>query len=122
MESYLLLPLVQQWTVEMPPALTIAAIVLLGVLFGGLGIALAAPLAAAGMVVVNMLTSRISSGRRTETRRCDASREMPRMPDSRRGWLKPAIWIVGPALLNWMAEQAMAITAAIRGCGRSVAS
>jgi predicted PurR-regulated permease PerM len=54
-ESYLLLPLVQQWTVDMPPALTIAAIVLLGVLFGGLGIALAAPLAAAGMVAVNML-------------------------------------------------------------------
>ena len=54
-ESYLLLPLVQQWSVDMPPALTIAAIVLLGVLFGGLGIALAAPLAAAGMVAVNML-------------------------------------------------------------------
>lgn len=54
-ESYLLLPLVQSWTVHMPPALTIAAIILLGVLFGGLGIALAAPLAAAGMVAVKML-------------------------------------------------------------------
>lgn len=54
-ESYLLLPLVQQWAVDIPPALTILAIVLLGVLFGGLGIILAVPLAAAGMVAVNML-------------------------------------------------------------------
>lgn len=54
-ESYLLLPLVQSWTVDMPPALTIAAILLLGVLFGGLGITLAAPLAAAGMVAVKRL-------------------------------------------------------------------
>ena len=36
-----------------PPV--IVAIVLLGVLFGGLGIILAVPLAAAGMVAVNML-------------------------------------------------------------------
>ena len=47
--------LVRQRTHDIPPALTILAIVLLGVLFGGLGIILAVPLAAAGMVAVNML-------------------------------------------------------------------
>ena len=51
----MLTPNVQRRSVSLPPALTIAAQVLLGVLVGALGVALATPLAAAGMVVVNRL-------------------------------------------------------------------
>lgn len=54
-ESYLLTPLVQRRTVSLPPALTIAAQVLLGVLLGGLGVVLATPLTAVALVLVKML-------------------------------------------------------------------
>jgi len=54
-EGYVLTPLVQRHAVALPPALTISAQVLLGVLLGALGIALATPLAAAGLVAVQML-------------------------------------------------------------------
>jgi predicted PurR-regulated permease PerM len=54
-ESYLLTPLVQQRTVSLPPALTITAQVLLGILAGGLGIIVATPLTAALLVFVKML-------------------------------------------------------------------
>jgi predicted PurR-regulated permease PerM len=54
-ESYLLTPLVQRKTIELPPALTLAAQVLLGVTFGGLGVALAAPLTAVAVVGTRML-------------------------------------------------------------------
>jgi predicted PurR-regulated permease PerM len=54
-EGYVLSPLVQRHSVALPPALTIAAQVLLGVLLGVLGIALATPLAAMAMVAVNSL-------------------------------------------------------------------
>jgi predicted PurR-regulated permease PerM len=52
-EGYVLSPLVQRHSVSLPPALTIAAQVLLGVLLGVAGIALATPLAALAMVAVN---------------------------------------------------------------------
>lgn len=54
-ESYLITPVIQQKSVEMPPALLILAQVLMGVLLGILGIALAAPLLAAVMVAVSEL-------------------------------------------------------------------
>jgi predicted PurR-regulated permease PerM len=54
-EGYVLTPLVQQKTADLPPALTISAQVVLSVLAGGVGLALVAPLAAAGMVAVRML-------------------------------------------------------------------
>lgn len=54
-ESYLLNPLVYKRTIELPPALTITAQVVLGVLFGGAGVALATPLTAAALVVVRMV-------------------------------------------------------------------
>ncbi len=50
-ESYLVTPLLQQRTVSLPPALTLSAQLLLGVLFGVLGLALATPLAAAGLAL-----------------------------------------------------------------------
>ena len=54
-ESYLLTPIVQRRTVQLPPALTIFSQVLLGVLLGGLGLALATPITAAALVIVRMV-------------------------------------------------------------------
>jgi len=53
-EGYLLTPLIQQETVALPPALTIASLVLFGALFGPLGLMLGTPLAAVGLVLVRM--------------------------------------------------------------------
>ena len=55
LESYVLAPLVQQRAVHLPPALILFAQVLMGVVVGGLGVAVATPLAAAVMVAVSML-------------------------------------------------------------------
>lgn len=51
-ESYALTPLVQQHTVSLPPVLTIVSLALFGVLFGTLGLALAAALVAVRMLYV----------------------------------------------------------------------
>ena len=50
-EGYVVGPLIQRQAVEIPPAWTLVAIVLLGSLFGVLGIALAMPLVAIGKAV-----------------------------------------------------------------------
>jgi predicted PurR-regulated permease PerM len=55
LESYVLTPLVQRQAVALAPALTISAQIVLTVLFGGLGLVLATPLTAAGLVLVKML-------------------------------------------------------------------
>jgi predicted PurR-regulated permease PerM len=49
-ESYVITPLIQRETVSLPPGLTLASQVLMGILFGVLGVALATPLTAAGLV------------------------------------------------------------------------
>lgn len=54
-EGYVLTPMVQRESVDLPPALTIGAQVMFGVLFGALGVIFATPLAAAGLVAVRML-------------------------------------------------------------------
>ncbi len=54
-ESYFIPPLVQQRALSMPPALVISALILLGVLLGFLGLMLATPLAAAALILVQML-------------------------------------------------------------------
>lgn len=54
-EGYLLTPLIAKKAVSLPPAITIAAQVLLGTLFGLTGVALATPLAALLAVLVSML-------------------------------------------------------------------
>ncbi|WP_181705248.1 AI-2E family transporter [Chthonobacter rhizosphaerae] len=53
-ESYLVTPTLQKESVDLPPALTIAAQLLFGVLFGTLGLALATPLAAAVLRVTRI--------------------------------------------------------------------
>lgn len=54
-ENYLISPLVEQRTVSIPPALVIFSTLLLGVLFGGLGVALASPLTAVCLIAVRVL-------------------------------------------------------------------
>jgi predicted PurR-regulated permease PerM len=54
-DGYLLTPLVDRRSVELPPVLTITAQVLLGVAFGFVGILLASPLTAVAMILVKML-------------------------------------------------------------------
>lgn len=54
-ESYVLVPMVQRRTVLLPPALSILAAVLLGMLAGLLGLIVAAPIALVGMLLVKML-------------------------------------------------------------------
>jgi predicted PurR-regulated permease PerM len=54
LEGNIALPLLQRWTVEMPPALMLLAMVAFGLLFGVWGVLLATPLAVAVMTVVRM--------------------------------------------------------------------
>jgi predicted PurR-regulated permease PerM len=52
LEGYVIGPLIQRQAVDTPPAWTLVAIVLLGALFGVLGVALAMPLVAIGRVAI----------------------------------------------------------------------
>jgi predicted PurR-regulated permease PerM len=54
-EGYILVPLVQRRAVHLPPALTLSAQVILGVLAGFIGLVFATPLLAAGLVMVRMI-------------------------------------------------------------------
>lgn len=54
-DGYIFTPLVQQRTVKLAPALTISAQILFGVLTGAMGVLLATPLTAAGVVIVRKL-------------------------------------------------------------------
>jgi predicted PurR-regulated permease PerM len=55
LEAYVVTPLVQSRTVHLPPVLTIFAQIFLGFLLGFIGLLVAVPLTAAGMVLVKML-------------------------------------------------------------------
>ncbi len=55
LESYLLTPMIERRTVELPPALTLVALLVAALLFGWLGLLLAAPATAALMVLVQMV-------------------------------------------------------------------
>lgn len=55
LESYLLTPTIQQKAVELPPVLAFVVQLVLGVLTGALGVALAYPLAIVGLVLVKRL-------------------------------------------------------------------
>ncbi len=74
-EGNVLLPLIQQRAVEVPAALLLFAILAAGVLLGGLGVVLAAPLAVVGFVLVKRLYVREALGTPTpipgESRRAD---------------------------------------------------
>ena len=55
LESYLITPMIQDRAVSMPPALLIAAQLILGVLAGAFGVAVATPIAVVVVVLVQML-------------------------------------------------------------------
>ncbi|HEV7344646.1 MAG TPA: AI-2E family transporter [Devosia sp.] len=55
LENNLLVPLIQQRTVELPPVLGLFAIVALGLLFGPLGVILGIPLTIVAMVLIKQL-------------------------------------------------------------------
>jgi predicted PurR-regulated permease PerM len=54
-ESYLVTPMIQQREVSLPPILTIAAQLLMGGLFGIIGIMMAAPLLVVVLLMVQLL-------------------------------------------------------------------
>jgi predicted PurR-regulated permease PerM len=54
-EGYILVPLVQRRVARLPPALTLSAQIILGVLAGFLGLLLATPLVAATLVIIRMV-------------------------------------------------------------------
>jgi predicted PurR-regulated permease PerM len=62
LKGNILLPLVQRWAVELPPALTLFSIFLMGALFGFIGILVAAPLAATALTLVKVLYLRDTFG------------------------------------------------------------
>ena len=62
LEGNIILPLIQRRTVDLPPALTLFSIFLLGGLFGLVGVLVAAPLAAVCLVLVKMLYLRDTLG------------------------------------------------------------
>jgi predicted PurR-regulated permease PerM len=55
LEANVITPLIQQRAISLPPALILGAELLMGLLLGGAGLAFATPLAAVGLVLVNML-------------------------------------------------------------------
>ena len=55
LDGYVFTPLVDRRSVELPPVVTIAAQLLLGVLFGFIGLLVASPLTATFLIVVKML-------------------------------------------------------------------
>jgi predicted PurR-regulated permease PerM len=55
LEGYLLTPLIQRITVYLPPAMTLIAEVVMGLLFGTLGVVVATPVAAIFLVLINGL-------------------------------------------------------------------
>lgn len=67
LEGYILTPMVQRQSVALPPALTISAQILSGVLVGAIGVIFATPLAAATMVAVKMLYVEDVLGEEVET-------------------------------------------------------
>lgn len=54
-ENYVVTPLIDQYSVSLPPALTISAQVLLGAMLGALGVIFATPLTAIALVMVQTL-------------------------------------------------------------------
>jgi predicted PurR-regulated permease PerM len=52
LEGHLLIPLIQRYSISLPPALTIVALLLMGSLFGFWGVLLAVPITATSMVLI----------------------------------------------------------------------
>jgi predicted PurR-regulated permease PerM len=66
-EAHLLIPLIQRYSVALPPALTVFALLLMGSLFGFWGVLLAAPITATIVILVERLYVGDILGDRTAT-------------------------------------------------------
>jgi predicted PurR-regulated permease PerM len=55
LENHLLVPLVQRWAVELPPVLSLGAVLVFGTLFGITGVVFGTPLMVLAMVLVRVL-------------------------------------------------------------------
>jgi predicted PurR-regulated permease PerM len=66
LENNIIMPLVHRRTVELPPVVTLFAILALGVLFGPVGVLLGAPLTVVLFVAVKQLYLRETLGERTD--------------------------------------------------------
>jgi predicted PurR-regulated permease PerM len=80
-ETYIVTPLVQERAVHLPPVLTVIAQIVLGVLFGILGLIVATPLMAVIMVLVKMLYVEDVLGDSVDVP-MDEEMEIPRKEDS----------------------------------------
>lgn len=78
LEGFVLSPLVQQKAVELPPVLIIAAQLLLGILFGFIGVLLAVPVVAVVFVLVRMLYIEDLLGNETEVKGEQEAKEKQR--------------------------------------------
>ena len=74
-DGFVTTPLVQQKAISIPPVLVIAAQLLLGVIFGFLGLLLAVPLAAIAFVLVKMIYVEDVLDRRVEVKGEDEAKE-----------------------------------------------
>lgn len=83
-EGYILVPLVQRRVVHLPPALTLSAQIILGVLAGFLGLFLATPLVAAALVIIRMVYVEDVLGDRTIAQPTPFDRPRPRSTAPRR--------------------------------------
>ncbi|MDQ3776045.1 MAG: AI-2E family transporter [Pseudomonadota bacterium] len=54
-ESFVLMPLIQRWTVALPPALGLVSVVIFGLLFGVMGLLFATPLMVVVMILIQKL-------------------------------------------------------------------
>jgi len=68
LEGFVLTPLVQQRTVDLPPVLIISAQIFFGIVFGFLGILLAVPLTAVVFVLIKMVYVEDTLGDRIEVK------------------------------------------------------
>jgi predicted PurR-regulated permease PerM len=68
LEGFVLTPLVQQKAIALPPVLVISAQLLLGILFGFLGVMLAVPIVAVAFVLIKMLYVEDALGNNVEVK------------------------------------------------------
>ena len=54
-ERFVLMPLIQRWTVSLPPALGLLSVVIFGLLFGVMGVVFATPLMVVLMILIKKL-------------------------------------------------------------------
>ena len=82
LESYILTPIIQRQALDIPPATLFAFQILLGVVFGIWGLALALPLMAIAKVMIDHFKAD-EAGRRRRPEAASALISLPRSPPSR---------------------------------------